>query len=42
MGEETAAGIPGSKLIIYDDTGHGVPNEQPERFNKDVLEFFTS
>ena len=42
MGEETAAGIPGAKLIIYDDTGHGVPNEQPERFNKDVLDFFTS
>ncbi|MCH8940063.1 MAG: alpha/beta hydrolase [Chloroflexi bacterium] len=42
MGEETAAGIPGAKLIIYDDTGHGVPTEAAERFNKDVLEFFTS
>jgi pimeloyl-ACP methyl ester carboxylesterase len=42
MGETTAAEIPGSKFIVYDETGHGVPNEQPERFNKDVLEFLTS
>ena len=42
MGEATAASIPGSKLIVYDDTGHGVPNEQPERFNKDIMDFFSS
>jgi pimeloyl-ACP methyl ester carboxylesterase len=42
MGEATAAGIPGSKLIVYDGIGHLVPTEAAERFNKDVLDFFTS
>jgi pimeloyl-ACP methyl ester carboxylesterase len=42
MGEATAAAIPGSKLIVFDDTGHGVPNEQPEWFNKEVLAFFSA
>jgi pimeloyl-ACP methyl ester carboxylesterase len=42
MGEATAAAIPGSKLVVFDDTGHGVPNEQPERFNKEVLAFFSA
>ena len=42
MGEATAAGIPGSKLIIFEDTGHGVPTERPDEFNKAVLDFFTS
>ncbi len=42
MGEETARLIPGAKLIVYDNTGHGVPTERPEEFNRDVLAFLTS
>lgn len=42
MGEETAKGIPGAKLLVLDDTGHGVPNERPDEFNKAVLDFLTS
>ena len=42
VGMPTAHGIPGARLIVYDNTGHSVPWEQPERFPKDVLEFLTS
>ena len=41
-GNPTAQGIPGAKLVVYDNTGHGVPVEQPERFHKDVLDFLTA
>jgi pimeloyl-ACP methyl ester carboxylesterase len=41
VGTPTANLIPNAKLIVYDDTGHGVPTEQPDRFAKDVLEFLT-
>jgi pimeloyl-ACP methyl ester carboxylesterase len=40
-GMPTANGIPNARLIVYDETGHGVPAEQPERFHRDVLEFLT-
>ncbi|HLF77708.1 MAG TPA: alpha/beta hydrolase [Dehalococcoidia bacterium] len=39
MGEQLNQGIAGSKLIVYDDTGHGVPHERPAEFTKDVLDF---
>jgi len=42
VGMPTANGIPGAKLIVYDNTGHSVPWEQPERFSRDVLAFLTS
>jgi len=42
LGEPLARGIPGAKLIVYDNTGHAVPWEQPERFAADVLEFLKS
>ena len=41
-GTPTAQGIPGAKLVVYDNTGHGVPVEQPERFARDVLEFLSA
>jgi len=41
-GLPTANALPNSTLVIYDDTGHGVPAEQPDRFQRDVLEFLTS
>jgi pimeloyl-ACP methyl ester carboxylesterase len=42
VGMPTANGIPNAKLVIYDETGHGVPVEQPDRFAQDVLEFLTA
>jgi pimeloyl-ACP methyl ester carboxylesterase len=41
MGEATARGIPGARLIVYDGVGHGPPQEVPDRFNRDVVEFLT-
>jgi rifampin ADP-ribosylating transferase len=37
--EALAAIIPDSKLIVYDDTGHLVLWEQPERVANDVIDF---
>jgi len=34
-----AAAIPGSRLIVYEDTGHLVQWEQPERVAKDLADF---
>jgi pimeloyl-ACP methyl ester carboxylesterase len=42
VGRPTANGIPNARLIVYENTGHAVPQEQPERFNIDVLEFLTA
>jgi pimeloyl-ACP methyl ester carboxylesterase len=39
VGAPTASGIPGAKLLVYENTGHAVPAEQPERFPRDVLDF---
>lgn len=39
MGEDLQRGIPGSKLVVFDNTGHGVPQEQPQRFVEEVLAF---
>jgi len=39
VGMPTANGLPNARLIVYDNTGHAVPVEQPERFPADVLEF---
>jgi pimeloyl-ACP methyl ester carboxylesterase len=39
MGEEQNRGIRNSKLIVYDATGHGVPQERPQEFVRDVLAF---
>jgi pimeloyl-ACP methyl ester carboxylesterase len=42
MGEATANGIPGAKLIVYDNVGHMVPQQRASDFNRDVLAFLTS
>lgn len=39
MGEETASAIPDAKLIIFEKTGHMLPQQQAERFNREVLAF---
>jgi rifampin ADP-ribosylating transferase len=37
--EALAAAIPGSQLIVYDDTGHLVLWEQPARVANDLTDF---
>ena len=37
--ERLAAAIPGSRLIVYDDTGHLVLWEEPERVASDLMDF---
>ena len=37
--ERLAAAIPGSRLVVYDDTGHLVLWEQPERVAGDLTDF---
>ena len=37
--EALAAGIPGSRLVIYSGTGHAVHWEEPERFAADLVQF---
>ena len=39
--EALSAAIPGSRLIVYDDTGHLVLWEQPERVVNDLTDFVT-
>ena len=39
MGHELEEGIPNSKLVVYDGIGHGVPQEAPDQFVKDVVAF---
>jgi pimeloyl-ACP methyl ester carboxylesterase len=37
--EELARGIEGARLAVVPDSGHATPGDQPERFNRIVLEF---
>ncbi len=39
MGEETAAGIPGARLVVFDGVGHMLPQQAAEEFNRLVLDF---
>jgi pimeloyl-ACP methyl ester carboxylesterase len=39
MGEDLQRGIPGSRLVVFDNTGHGVPQERPQEFVKELLAF---
>jgi non-heme chloroperoxidase len=34
-----AAALPNSVLKVYEDTGHALPWERPDRFAKDLQEF---
>jgi len=40
--EALAAAIPGSRLVVYNDTGHLVLWEQPQRVASDLIAFVTS
>jgi pimeloyl-ACP methyl ester carboxylesterase len=39
MGIDVVKGIKGSKLIVYNGVGHGIPQEIPNQFARDVLDF---
>lgn len=39
MGEMTHNGIPGSRLIVFDDCGHFIPTEMADDFNRALVEF---
>jgi pimeloyl-ACP methyl ester carboxylesterase len=41
MGEATASGIPGAKLVVFDNVGHMLPQQRPDEFNKLALDFLT-
>ena len=34
--------IPGAELVLMPGTGHFAPSEQPDEFNRIVLEFLAS
>jgi pimeloyl-ACP methyl ester carboxylesterase len=36
----TAASIPGSEVVVVGESGHSLYWEQPEVFNRALLEFF--
>jgi pimeloyl-ACP methyl ester carboxylesterase len=38
-GEMTHKGIPGSKMVVFDNCGHFVPTEKANEFNRALLEF---
>ena len=40
--EALAVAIPGSRLVVYNDTGHLVLWEQPQRVASDLIDFVTS
>ena len=42
MAEEMSSEIPNSKLVIFEQGGHGLYWEVPELFNKAVLDFVKS
>ena len=37
--EETKDGIPDSQLIVFEESGHFSPIEEPDSFREAVLEF---
>jgi pimeloyl-ACP methyl ester carboxylesterase len=39
LGETLRDGIKGSKLVVFPATGHGVPQEKPADFSREVLAF---
>jgi len=39
MGEALNKGIKGSKLVVFEETGHGVPQERPEEFCRELRAF---
>jgi pimeloyl-ACP methyl ester carboxylesterase len=39
MGIKTHEAIPGSRLVVIEDCDHFIPTEQPEQFNRALLEF---
>jgi pimeloyl-ACP methyl ester carboxylesterase len=42
VGQRVHQMLPGSKLKVYEDTGHFVPEERPRLVGQDILDFFGS
>jgi pimeloyl-ACP methyl ester carboxylesterase len=42
VGERVHRAIPGSRLKVYEDTGHFVPEERPSRVAQDIMDFLGS
>jgi hypothetical protein len=42
MGERLLRAIPGSRLILFEESGHLPMIEEPERFNRVLVEFLSS
>ena len=42
MGEQTAATIPGARLVPFEGVSHMLPQQAAERFNEVALEFLMS
>ena len=42
MGEQTAAAIPGARLVPFEGIGHMLPQQAAERFNEVASEFLAS
>jgi len=40
--QELTQGIPGARLVVVPDSGHATPGDQPELFNRIVLEFIAA
>jgi pimeloyl-ACP methyl ester carboxylesterase len=38
-GEYLAKAIPGSELVVFEDSGHAPMWEEPDRFNTELLRF---
>ena len=39
MGEMTHKGVPGSRVVVFDNCGHFIPTEKADEFNRALLEF---
>ena len=39
MGQMTHEGIPGSKMVTFENCGHWIPTEKPDEFNEALLNF---
>jgi pimeloyl-ACP methyl ester carboxylesterase len=39
MGRQLEEGIEGSRLVVFEGAGHGLPQERPQEFTREVLDF---
>ena len=39
LAEDYKKTLPGAKMIIYENCGHAIPLEKPDRLSRDIREF---